>query len=75
MRTTIEFSPSYTMLTAELSPGEALKAEPGAMAAQQGVDMKTGMGGGGGLFGGFKRMLGASRSSSTRSRRGRAAAG
>ncbi len=58
MRTTIEFDPSFTMLTAELSPGESLKAEPGAMAAQQGLDMRTGMGGGGGLFGGFKRMLG-----------------
>lgn len=58
MKTTIEFSPSYTMLTAELAAGEAVKAEPGAMAAQQGVEMKTGMGGGGGLFGGFKRMLG-----------------
>ena len=58
MQTTIEFSPSYTMLTAELSPGESIKAEPGAMAAQQGVEMRTGMGGGGGLFGGFKRMLG-----------------
>ena len=58
MRTTIEFDPSFTMLTAELSAGEAIKAEPGAMAAQQGLEMRTGMGGGGGLFGGFKRMLG-----------------
>ena len=57
MKSTIEFSPSYTMLTVNLSPGESIKAEPGAMAAQQGVDMKTGMGSGG-LFGGFKRMLG-----------------
>ena len=56
MNSTIEFSPAYTMLTVELSPGESIKAEPGAMAAQQGVEMKTGMGGGG-LFGGFKRML------------------
>ena len=58
MKTTIEFDPSFTILTAELSPGESIKAEPGAMAAQQGLDMRTGMGGGGGLFGGFKRMLG-----------------
>ena len=58
MRTMIEFDPSFTILTAELSSGESLKAEPGAMAAQQGLDMRTGMGGGGGLFGGFKRMLG-----------------
>ena len=58
MKTTIEFSPSYTMLTAELSAGESIKAEPGAMVAQQDVTMKTGMGGGGGLFGGLKRMVG-----------------
>ena len=47
MRPTIEFKPSYTLLTLELSAGEAIKAEPGAMVAQQGVEMKTGMGGGG----------------------------
>lgn len=57
MKSTIEFSPAYTMLTLELSPGERVKAEPGAMVAQKGVEMETGMGGGG-LFGGFKRMLG-----------------
>lgn len=55
MEPTIEFSPSFSMLTLQLSPGESVKAEPGAMAAQQDVDMKTGMSGG--LFGGFKRML------------------
>ena len=57
MKSSIEFSPAYTMLTLELSPGESFKAEPGAMVAQKGVEMQTGMGGGG-LFGGFKRMLG-----------------
>ena len=57
MRSDIEFSPSYTMLTIQLDPGEKIKAETGAMVAQQGVEMQTGMGGGG-LFGGFKRMLG-----------------
>ena len=57
MKSTIEFSPSYTMLTLELAPGEGFKAEPGAMVAQQGVEMQTGMGGGG-LFGGIKRMMG-----------------
>ena len=57
MRPTIEFKPSYTLLTLELSAGEAIKAEPGAMVAQQGMEMKTGMGGGG-LFGGLKRVLG-----------------
>ena len=55
MEPTIEFSPSFSMLTLQLSPGESVKAEPGAMAAQQDVDMKTGMSGG--LFGEFKRML------------------
>ena len=57
MKSTIEFSPAYTMLTLQLDPGERVKAEPGAMVAQKGVEMETGMGGGG-LFGGFKRMLG-----------------
>ncbi len=57
MKSTIEFSPSYTMLTLELAAGESFKAEPGAMVAQQGVEMQTGMGGGG-LFGGLKRMMG-----------------
>ena len=57
MKSTIEFSPSYTMLTLELAPGERFKAEPGAMVAQKGVEMETGMGGGG-LFGGLKRMMG-----------------
>ena len=57
MKTTVEFDPSYAMLTVDLEPGEAIKAEPGAMVLQQGVEMKTGSGGGG-MFGGFKRMLG-----------------
>ena len=57
MSANIEFSPSYTLLTIELAQGESIKAEPGAMAAQQGVEMKTDMGSGG-LFGGLKRMLG-----------------
>ena len=55
MEPTIEFSPSFSMLTLQLAPGEAIKAEAGAMAAQQDVEMKTGMRGG--LFGGVKRML------------------
>ena len=58
MRTTIEFDPSYSLLTIDLDAGESIKAEPGAMVAQQGVDMKTGMGRGGGLFGGIRRMMG-----------------
>lgn len=58
MQTTVEFEPSYSLLTIGLDPGESIKAEPGAMVAQKGVEMKTGMGGGGGLFGGIRRMMG-----------------
>ena len=57
MQTNIEFDPSYALLTANLEPGESIKAEPGAMVAQRGVEMQTGSAGGG-LMGGFKRMLG-----------------
>ena len=57
MKTSVEFTPSYAMLTVDLAPGEAIKAEPGAMVMQEGVEMSTG-GSGGGLLGGFKRMLG-----------------
>ncbi len=57
MKTTVEFDPSYAMLTVDLNPGEAIKAEPGAMVMQEGIEMATG-GGGGGLFGGLKRMVG-----------------
>ncbi len=57
MKSTIEFDPSYALLTVDLEAGEAIKAEPGAMVTQQGVEMSTGMGGGG-LFGGLKRMMG-----------------
>ena len=57
MRAQIEFDPSYSLLTIELDSGESIKAETGAMVAQAGVDMKTGMGGGG-LFGGIRRMIG-----------------
>ena len=58
MRSAVEFDPSYSLLTISLDPGESIKAEPGAMVAQKGVEMKTGMGGGGGLFGGIRRMMG-----------------
>ena len=47
MKASLEFDPSYALLTFELDPGESVKAEPGAMVAQQGVEMSTGMGGGG----------------------------
>ena len=57
MKANVEFDPSYSLLTVELEPGESVKAETGAMVAQAGVSMKTGMGGGG-LFGGIRRMIG-----------------
>lgn len=57
MQADMEFTPSYSLLTINLMPGESIKAETGAMVAQQGVAMKTGMGGGG-LFGGIRRMIG-----------------
>ncbi len=57
MKTTVEYNPSYAMLTVDLDPGEEIKAEPGAMVLQEGVELNTG-GGGGGLFGGFRRMIG-----------------
>ena len=56
MRASVEFSPSYAMLNVELESGESIKAETGAMVAQQGVSMSTGMGGGG-IFGGISRMV------------------
>ena len=57
METVIEFDPSYALLTVVLEAGESIKAEPGAMVAQQDVQMKTGSAGGG-IFGGIRRMLG-----------------
>ena len=57
MKSKVEFNPSYSLLTIELDPGESIKAETGAMVAQAGVGMKTGLGGGG-LFGGIRRMVG-----------------
>ena len=57
MQTAVEFDPSYAMLTVVLEPGERIKAEPGAMVAQEGVQMKTGSAGGG-IFGGLRRMMG-----------------
>jgi len=53
-----EFGPAFTMMTANLSPGEQIKVEPGAMVAQSnGMEMKTGMGSGGGLGGFMKSMV------------------
>ena len=55
MKTTTEFDPSFSMITFELGPNESVKVEPGGMAAQQDVEMRTGMSGG--VFSGLKRML------------------
>ena len=52
----IEYNPSFTMLTLALAPGESVNAEAGAMVCQSGVEMKTGMSGGGGIGGFFKSM-------------------
>ena len=53
-----EYGPAFTLMTANLSPGEQIKVEPGAMVAQSnGIEMKTGMGSGGGLGGFMKSMV------------------
>ena len=52
----IEFNPSFTMLTLALAPGESVRAEAGAMVCQSGVEMTTGMSGGGGIGGFLKSM-------------------
>ena len=53
-----EYGPAFTMMTANLAPGEQIKVEPGAMVAQsEGLEMKTGMGSGGGLAGFMKSMM------------------
>ena len=55
MRSTVEFAPSFSLLTVELNRGETIKAEVGSMVAQQGVSLGTGLGGG--LLAGLKRMV------------------
>ena len=57
MEIELDFSPAFTMATARLAPGESIKVEPGAMVSQSlGLDLKTGMSGGGGLGGFLKSM-------------------
>ena len=52
-----EFGPAFTLMTANLGPGESIKVEPGAMVAQSsGLDVQTGMSGGGGIGGFLKSM-------------------
>ncbi len=57
MNTDIDRDVAYAVLTVELERGEMVRAEPGAMVAQAGVEMAT-KGGGGGIFGAVKRSLG-----------------
>lgn len=57
MRRNIKYAPSFAMLEVELEPGESVRAEPGAMISQRGVDLKT-AGSGGGLLKGIRRMIG-----------------
>ena len=58
METKTEYGPAFTIMTANLAPGEKIKVEPGAMVAQSdGLEMKTGMGSGGGLGGFMKSMM------------------
>ncbi len=57
MHTKIEFNNSYALLTVELDQGEEIKAEPGAMVAQQNVKMDTGASVSG-VLSGFKRVMG-----------------
>ena len=58
METKTEYGPAFTMMTANLAPGEKIKVEPGAKVAQSdGLEMKTGMGSGGGLGGFMKSMM------------------
>ena len=58
MKIANEYGPAFTIMTANLAPGERIKVEPGAMVAQsQGLEMKTGMDSGGGLGGFMKSMM------------------
>lgn len=56
MHDVIEFSPSFSVLTVHLDQGESVCAEPGAMIAQSGVSMETGMSSGG-FLGSLKKRL------------------
>ena len=55
-----EFQPAFTLMTANLGPGESIKVEPGAMVAQSSdVSVSTGRASKGGLMKGlFKAVVG-----------------
>jgi len=53
-----EFQPAFTLMTANLGPGESIKVEPGAMVAQSsGLSISTGRASKGGLIGGFLKSI------------------
>lgn len=55
MNPKVIFGPAYAALSVDLDPGESIRAEPGAMVHQSGVDLHTGAPGG--LFQGVRRLL------------------
>jgi uncharacterized protein (TIGR00266 family) len=55
MQEHIEYNPSYTLLTVQMDAGEAIKVEPGGMAAMAGCEMETKSSGG--FFKGLKKAL------------------
>lgn len=59
MKHEIRYQPNYSLLTIDLEPGDAVVAEAGAMVTRNStVAMETQAGGGGGIMGGLKRMIG-----------------
>ena len=60
MKVEYEFQPTFTLMTAHLGPGEAIKVEPGSMVAQSSdLSISTGRATKGGVMKGiFKAVLG-----------------
>ena len=53
-----EFQPAFTLMTANLGPGESIKVEPGAMVAQSAdLNVETGRASKGGLIGGMVKSV------------------
>jgi uncharacterized protein (TIGR00266 family) len=55
MQEHVEYNPAYTLLTVQMDAGEAIKVEPGGMAAMAGCEMETKSSGG--FFKGLKKAL------------------
>ena len=55
MKSVVEFGPASAMLTIDLEPGEAIKAEPGAMVMMQNLSLRS-RPGKGGFLGGLRRL-------------------